>query len=183
MANIFLKTAIRTLFTFTSRQRAQKQAAFTTEKYMKRAQGVSIEMGRCCIEVPPMPGVDEDMRRWSFFMILEHNAIVNKSITAMVYQLAKGEPLHGAAAIDAKKDVLPSATAGGEQVDAFERSVREHFEAIRSLERLRGTKTSVHPVFGKFDAHKWNCMFSFHLKLHYPQAVKVLRGAAAEGSG
>ena len=31
-----------------------------------------------------MRGVDEDMRRWSFFMILEHNAIVNRSITASV---------------------------------------------------------------------------------------------------
>ena len=58
-----------------------------------------------------MSGVDEDMRRWSFFMILEHNAIVNRSITASVVQLANGESLTGQATIDVKKGVMPSGAA------------------------------------------------------------------------
>jgi hypothetical protein len=46
---------------------------------------------------------------------------------------------------------------------------------VKGLERLRGTETAHHPIFGDFDAHKWNCMFSFHLGLHHKQAVHVVR--------
>lgn len=33
------------------------------------------------------------------------------------------------------------------------------------LFELRGTGTSPHLVFGNFDAHKWGCVFAFHLGL------------------
>jgi hypothetical protein len=110
------------------------------------------------------------MRRWSFFMLLEHNAIVNRSITAAVVQLANGESLSGPATIDVKKGVMPSSSADESQVELFAQSVADHIAAVRDLGNLRGTKTSRHPVFGQFDAHKWNCMFAFHLRLHLPQA-------------
>ena len=127
-----------------------------------------------------MRGVDEDMRHWSFFMILEHNCIVNRTISAIVRQLAKGEPLSGASIIDLKSGVMPSPNAGSEQVARLRDSVRDHLEAVASLGRLRGTKTARHPVFGDFDAHQWNCMFGLHLKLHHPQAVFVVRTFQAE---
>jgi hypothetical protein len=171
------------MFLFTSRQRALKQASVMTERYTELAQGISDDMGRLCVEVLPMRGVDEDMRRWSFYMILEHNAIVNRSITATVCQLARGEPLHGLAKIDPKRDVMPSLSAGNEQLKAFQQSVKKHSEAVMSLGRLRGTELSAHPIFGDFDGHKWNCMFSFHLRLHYRQAVHVVRMAKAEQDG
>jgi hypothetical protein len=172
------------MFLFTTHRRALKQAFVMAEKYSELTQGISEDMGRLCIEVPPMRGVDEDMRRWSFFMVLEHNTIVNKLITATVCQLAKGESLHGAAKIDIKSDVMPSPSAGNEQLRAFQESVQEHIKAVNSLGRLRGTKTTTHPIFGDFDSHKWNCMFSFHLSLHYSQATYVVRIAKAEqGNG
>ncbi len=170
-----LKTAVRSLFLLTSRGRALRQATAYAGKYAALGEGITDEVGRLGVEVPPMPGVDEDMRRWSFFMILQHNTIVNTSITASVCQLARGEPLHGAAAIDPKRDVMPSPSAGREQLEAFRRSVTAHTEAVGRLGRLRHTRTSRHPLFGDFDAHRWNCMFSFHLRVHYPQAVRVIR--------
>jgi hypothetical protein len=88
------------MFLFTTRRRALKQAFVMAEKYSELTQGISEDLGRFCIEVPPLRGVDEDMRRWSFFMVLGHNTIVNKLITETVCQLAKGESLHGAAKID-----------------------------------------------------------------------------------
>lgn len=69
-------------------------------------------------------------------------------------------------------------TTGPAQVDAFALSVRQHVEAIEALPALRGTKTSLHPLFGPFDAHQWNCMFAFHLKLHLRQARFVVNNAA-----
>lgn len=144
------------------------------EKYVELADGLSPGSGKLCVKVPPMRGVDEDMREWSFFMLLEHNVIVNRSITAIVEQLTKGEELDGAAKMDPKKDVMPSPDADETQVANFVDSIDSHLETVKKLKNLRGTKTAPHPIFGDFDAHKWNCMFGFHLGLHYPQAVSVV---------
>jgi len=184
MSNIFLKTAMRTLFACSGRATALQQCESLLGRYLALAPGLSEEARRRTVEVPWMPGVDEDMRRWSFFMILEHNAIVNRAITANVVQLARGEDPSGAAIIDEKNEVMPSASAGPSQVDAFARSVRQHVEAVAALPVLRGTKTSLHPLFGPFDAHQWNCMFAFHLRLHLRQArfvvQKTLSGSACD---
>ena len=178
MSSILLKTAVRTLFACTGRGAALRQCDSVLGRYLALARGLSEEDGRRMVEVPWMPGIDEDMRRWSFFMILEHNAIVNRAITANVVQLSRGEDPSGAAVIDVKNEVMPSGSAGPAQIDAFALSVRQHVEAIEALPALRGTKTSPHPLFGPFDAHQWNCMFAFHLKLHLRQARFVVNNAA-----
>jgi len=170
MSNLLIKAAVRTLFLCQSRDQALRQSETLAGQYTALAAGLSKEAGRMMVEVPPMRGVDEDMRRWSFFMLLEHNAIVNRSITAAVVQLAKGESLSGTATIDVKKAVMPSSSADHSQVELFAHSVADHIAAVRELGKLRGTKTSAHPIFGQFDAHKWNCMFAFHLRIHLPQA-------------
>ena len=146
-------------------------------EYLKLADRLPAEGGQRCIEVPWMPGIDEDMRKWSYFMILEHNVIVNRAITATVVQLARGEAPSGAAMIDPKKDVMPSTLAGDSQIEFFADSVRQHLDAVKNLKSLRGTKTAPHPVFGAFDAHQWNCMFAFHLDLHLRQARFVVAKA------
>jgi hypothetical protein len=173
MSNPLIKAVVRTLFTFTSRKKALKKCEHHLHQYLQLAQSLSNEAGTRCIEVPAMPGIDEDMRRWSFFMILEHNTIVNKSITATIVQLAQDQPLSGLATINPKKDVMPSASPDESQVDAFTNSVLAHLEAVKKLKQLRGTRRSPHPVFGEFDAHQWNCMFTFHLGLHLQQAAYV----------
>jgi hypothetical protein len=170
MSNLLIKAAVRTLFLCQSRDQALRQSEALAGQYTALAAGLSKEVGRMMVEVPPMRGVDEDMRRWSFFMLLEHNTIVNRSITATVRQLANGEALSGPAIIDMKQGVMPSSSAHESQVELFAQSVAEHIAAVRELGSLRGTKTSRHPIFGQFDAHKWSCMFAFHLRIHLPQA-------------
>lgn len=183
MRNLLIKAAIRTLFTFTSRDKALGKSKHYLRQYSELARRTSKEAGQLCVEVPPMRGVDEDMRKWSFFMILEHNAIVNRSITTTVVQLARGEALSGPATINPKKDVMPSSAADESQVEVFSDSVSRHIEAVKNLKHLRGTRTSPHPIFGEFDAHKWNCMFAFHLSLHLRQAEHVVSKAKAEQAG
>ena len=182
MSNIFIKSSIRTLFVFTSHEKALQKSQVVLRRYAELAKGLSQEAGQRCVEVPPMRGVDEDMRKWSFFMILEHNAIVNRSITATVVQLARGEELSGPAKLNPKTDVMPSPSADVSQFENFAESVTQHIAAVKNLKSLRGTQTSPHPIFGNFDAHKWNCMFAFHLGLHLPQAEYVVGEAKAERS-
>jgi len=115
------------------------------------------------------------MRSWSLFMILEHNVIVNRSITAIVRALALGEPPDGGGLIDPKRDVMPSADPGPEQIAAFRESVERRLEVVSGLPELRGTLTKQHPVFGMLDAHGWHCMFGLHLQIHLWQAEVVIR--------
>jgi hypothetical protein len=123
--------------------------------------------------VPSLAGVDEDMREWSFAMILEHNVIVNRVITATLGRLAQGLPADPETCFDPKKDVMPSAAADAGQWEAFRGSVQDHVARVSVLDRLRGTDTTPHPLFGDFDAHQWTCLFGFYLLVHYRQALAL----------
>ena len=130
-----------------------------------------------------MIGVDEEMRDWSFFMILEHNVIVNRSISAIVAGLARGEKSLDSGVVDPKRDVMPSADPGPDQIRAFQASVEAHLDSVARLPRLRSTPTHRHPIFGQLTAHGWHCMFGLHLDIHHKQAETVARLLYREPQG
>jgi hypothetical protein len=142
MNKLFIKAVVRSLFIMTSRNRALNQTERLLNDYLELADGLSREVGIHSVKVPPMRGVDEDMRDWPFYMILEHNAIVNRSISATIQQLIQGGPLRGAAAIDPKKDVMPSQSAAEEQLQEFQKSVNGHVGLMANLGSLRGNITA-----------------------------------------
>ena len=181
MRNPLVKAVIRTRFALTSREAAVAQAEKHLKSYLQLAQGLTEVAGSEPVTVPPMMGVDEDMRGWSFFMLLRHNTIVNHAISANVKRLALGEP-GPTRKFDAKKDVMPGPDCGIEQIALFKSSVLSHLGAVKSLGELRGTKTTDHRVFGTFDAHMWHCMFAFHMKIHLKQAA-FIRNTVLPGSG
>lgn len=175
-----IRIAVRSLFWCTRRSQVDAQCRAWKERYQELAYQVNDETGRLGVRVPRMPGVDEDMRDWSFFMILEHHRIVNRAITQTVVNLARNEPLSGDALMNPKTDVMPSPNADASQVPAFLQSIEDHLEAVKALPGLRGTRTSRHPVFGDFDAHRWHNMFAFHLRVHYAQAKHVVHHATTQ---
>lgn len=158
----------------TSRNRASGHIRKSLDKYLTLTASVAPEDGRRPVWVPPMIGIDEDMRGWSFFGILEHNVIVNRSITEIVKSLVRGQKPAGEGAIDMKNDVMPSTDPGGEQIEAFRTSVEEHLESVSGLRGLRQTSTKRHPVFGELNAHGWHCMFGLHLDIHRKQAEAAI---------
>lgn len=178
MANPIIRALVRTRFMLTSRASANAQTQKLLADYLRLAQGLDEISGSEPVTVPPMLGVDEDMRGWSFFMILRHNTIVNNAISANIRRLALGEPTP-TKKFDTKKDVMPGADCGIEQIAIFKSSVLAHLDSVKTLGELRGTNTTNHPLFGPFDAHKWNCMFAFHLKVHFRQAESVRERALA----
>ncbi len=149
------------------------------EKYLQLADRLDASTGGKIVNVPEMPGVDQDMRNWSFFMLLEHNAIVNRSIRALVEHLATGRELAADALIDPAKDVLPQPAAGQSAVRAFQESCENYLALVETLPQLRGTARLPHPLFGPFNAHLWHCMFGFHLLIHFRQARLIHDGALA----
>lgn len=174
MVNLLLKSVVRTLFFCTSRNRVREQNIKAKAFYNRMGDTLTAETGAMQVLVPVMTGVDDAMRNWSFYQLLEHNRLVNEAITATTEQLAKGQPLSGAATIDPAIDVLPSADAGILELTRFNHSVDEHLRIVESLPKLRNTATSHHPIFGSFDAHSWNCMFAFHLRIHFKQAQTIV---------
>jgi hypothetical protein len=168
-----IKSAVRTRFMLTGRNQASNQIRKSLERYLVLARSIDPKAGALAVRVPSMLGVDEDMREWSFFMILEHNVIVNRSISTVVQRLARGEKWSGPRDFDPKRDVMPSANPGEEQIQAFLASVETHLEKVARLPRLRSTPTSPHPIFGELNAHGWHCMFGLHLELHRKQAEAV----------
>lgn len=177
MSNLFLKAAVRTWFALTSRKQATARIQDLLRDYQVLAERVGPAIGSRPVMVPRMPGVDEDMRNWSFFMILEHNAIVNRSVAKVVEDLARGVEPTGEGKIDPKHDVMPSASPGIEQIQLFQDSVEDYLQRVSVLGLLRGTLTKRHPVFGMFDAHQWHCMLGFHLMIHRRQAEYVVSKA------
>jgi hypothetical protein len=174
MSNPLIRSIIRTRFLLTSREIASRMIRKNADAYLDLAHRFGPASAIEPVTVPPMIGVDPEMRGWSFFQILEHNAIVNRSISAMVEALAIGKEPAGAALIDPKTDVLPKGFSGPEQVEAFRSSVDDYLALVSTLPELKGTIERPHPVFGPFDAHKWHCMFGLHLGLHLNQARKIL---------
>jgi len=174
MSNPLIRSIIRTRFLLTSRENASGMIRANADAYLDLADRFSPASALQPVTVPPMIGVDPEMQGWSFFQILEHNVIVNRSIAAMVEALALGKEPEGAALINPKTDVLPKGLSGPEQVEAFRSSVDDYLSLVTTLPKLKGTSERPHPVFGSFDAHKWHCMFGLHLGLHLNQARKIL---------
>lgn len=177
MKEKLIRQAVRSRFKLTSRANALKQAADWRDKYSEIADSLDAQTGVMPVKVPPMLGVDEDMREWSFFMLLEHNAIVNRSITAIIASLALGQEVDTGPVKDPKSDVMPSSSPGIEQVQLFYQSIDDHITRVSKLPELKGTEEYPHPLFGRFDAHKWTCMFSFHLQVHIKQAQFIAQKA------
>lgn len=185
MKKKLIKIAVRARFVLTSRNQASNQIRKVLGKYRSLAQLIGPEAGRRAVRVPPMLGVDEDMRDWSFFMILEHNVIVNQRITRIVDHLMRGETPAGMTAVDMKKSVMPSSAPGEEQIQALRTSVEKQIQIVSHRSNLRTTATTRHPLFGDLNAHGWHCMFGLHLDIHRRQAEAVLRtisqGPAGDG--
>ncbi len=179
MRALLIKMAVRSRFALTSRNKASLQIRRSLDAYLALSRQIKCEQGAVRVEVPRMLGIDEEMRNWSFFMILEHNAIVNRGITSIIQGLVRGEKPEGAGAIDMKRDVLPSRNPGEEQIQKFRESVEDHLQMIASHGGLRGGLRTRHPIFGRFDAHNWHCMFGLHLYIHYKQAEYVIRKISA----
>ena len=180
MSNPIIKTVIRTKFLLTSREKASWMIRSNADAYLRLADRFGAGKGMEQATVPPMIGVDPEMRGWSFFQILEHNVIVNRSIAAMVEAQALGKEPGGAALMNPKNDVLPKGVSGSEQIGYFRQSVYDYLSMVSDLPSLRGTAQRTHPIFGPFDAHKWHCMFGFHLGLHLKQAERVLAMVAGD---
>lgn len=173
-----IKILVRTKFLITSRAAANRVIVSEISRYERIAETLDDAQRAKPVRVPEMNGVDEDMRDWSFNQILEHNLLVNHSLTDVLRDLAGGIPMPRV--IDPKTDVMPSETPPQTIFEDFMTSIEDYEKVVAEFPKLRGTKTRPHPVFGELDAHDWHCMFGLHLEIHRKQAQAAARLAASK---
>ncbi|MFT7512905.1 MAG: hypothetical protein ACI9QL_002113 [Candidatus Omnitrophota bacterium] len=165
---------IRFKFIGTSRAAANRIIEQEAARTIALVEAAGPEKAALPTRVKAMIGVDEDMRDWSMYQILEHNIIANGAMTARIEHLVNDTEMPGN--FDPKKDVMPSEAPGPEQLDRFKKSVNIHLKRIARHENLRATKKAPHPIFGPFNAHMWHGMCGFHLMLHRRQ-LEAIRDA------
>lgn len=169
-----VRTIIRLRFSLTSREAATRLLESERDRTLEVARRLGEAGCRKTATVPAILGVDEDMRDWSIYQVLEHDTIVNRRLTGQMLFVAGAGPGPDPD-FSIKHDVMPSPDPGPEQVGEFERSIADHLEAVAAIPKLRGTRKADHPIFGSFDAHRWHCMFGFHLQIHRKQAEALAR--------
>lgn len=173
--DFLVKNLIKLKFIFSSKASVKKRLYQVFDEYLFLKNSVEVESLNKKVRVSKINGIDEDMREWSFNMLIEHNLKVSRSISEIVRQLSLDEELHGFSLIDPKKDVMPNYNDYTNVFEEFEEIVTTHIQLLDELNKLRGTKKFNHPIFGKLDAHMWNCMFVFHLEVHLKQANSIIK--------
>lgn len=178
MLKLIIKAVVRLRFFCTRKANASAAIRKALQHYQNLGRQIDEQgRGRQSFRVPLMRGVDEDMREWSFYMILEHNVIVNRFMKITVESLAQHKIPKALQRVDTKKDVMPSANPGPEQMQLFTDSVERYLARIENLDGLRSTPRFRHPIFGMLNAHGWHCMMALHLQIHLPQANCVVEGS------
>lgn len=148
-----------------------------TRSYLNLLDKLGDEQASQQVQVPKMLGVDEDMRGWSVFEIIEHNTIVNRALTSRIKFLMTGEETPEFQNFDVKRDVMPGLGEhpfGRAEISQFTQSVDDHMETVSGYGDMKNSAIGKHPVFGNFTAHQFHVMFGFHLGLHLKQAQKVV---------
>lgn len=163
-----IKLAVRTKFIFTSNRNAIKDIRHEAELTLRAFDGVEDALCRKQAKVSKMLGVDEDMRDWSFYMLLEHNIIVNRRIRLGVHALETGVPLEDG--FNVKKDVMPSQRVDDSTLQRFQETVDHFIDSLPGFPKPWDKNRSPHPIFGNLNIHDWICMFGFHLHIHRKQA-------------
>ena len=81
MKQQIIRKVVRMKLAFQSVARANKTAEGMKAYYLSLAEGMGEEQGRRVVVVPQSMGVDAEMTHWSYYQLMEHNAIVNRTMT------------------------------------------------------------------------------------------------------
>lgn len=174
MKKYIIRAVVRSSLKLQSREKSCRELRRWEKLYLDAGTALTEENGAKGARVPEMVGVDPEMTNWSYYQLLEHNAIVNEAMSRNVRMLLTGEGRAEVRNFNPKTDVLPSASAGKEQVEHFKDSVQQHLDMLVQFPSLKSSETNDHPLFGAFDAHMWHAMMGFHLKVHYKQLKGII---------
>ena len=128
------------------------------------------------VTVDPIIGLEDDERRWSASMVVEHAVLTGDAIGRTLVFLSRGQQ---PPAPFTREELRPRGAKGVEvmtSLRAFEcdypRLVRNELGPQRDLQHR-------HPLFGDLDLHRWHCLSVSHLRVHRRQLHEIRRRITA----
>lgn len=155
--------------------RVEACALFAAERAALRemVRGLGEAEGRRRVLIPRPPGLEDNSRFWSAFMILDHLRIVNTGTAGLIVLLARWETPER---VVGPADVKPSPEADAAVIPAFEAACAHFEESVVGVADLSAGRSWPHPWFGSLNAARWHYFTAAHMRLHRRQMATVLGG-------
>lgn len=136
--------------------------------------GLGEEMLGKRVMVPRERGMEDSSRFWSPAMIVQHLAIVDRQLLAMVRFLSAGRTSDR---VVSTASVKPQPGTGREVIAEYEEVLASWREHLPDEGKLKASARHTHPWFGRMNAHQWMCMAVSHHRIHLRQLRAVLTAA------
>jgi len=127
------------------------------------------------ILVPPLIGLEDSSRHWSYAMVLEHLGIIGRQTGDIIAALSHGQQPTGSPLDTALLKPEGQLSGGGALAD-FHAFLEEFHRGMGSdVGNRRSRARFPHPWFGPLTARQWICFLPFHQRIHMQQARRILR--------
>ena len=167
-----LKAFLKTYALFASKATATERMRRERKAILLLVKTLNPEEGSQRVLIDRIRGIEDNSRFWSVFMVLEHLAIVNAGILAIIETLCANQAYPQEVHI---ADVKPDEKADILSIKAFDNSVTHYLSKVSTLPNLRMSRQHPHPWFGPLNAHSWHCLASVHHSIHYQQICAILK--------
>ncbi len=167
----WLRPAFRLICALTSQERALQNFKLEAQKILALTRGLSSEEASTRVLIKRIPGIEDNSRFWSVFMVLDHLRIVDGEITEIVSALTQGSGYDIEVRI---RDVKPSPEASPEIVQKFLAWVDTDESTVDRLGELGRCARHPHPWFGAMTAHDWHCLAGVHHRVHRRQIERIV---------
>ncbi|AFL74371.1 DinB family protein [Thiocystis violascens] len=146
--------------------RAEAGRAIVLSRRLPREQASRI------VTIRRFPGIEDSSRHWSVYMTLDHLAMVNTAITALLHAMCSGCDHE----IEIQnEDVWPHADVGSDRIQALGATVERYSRLIERLGPLNARARHPHPWFGPLTARQWHALAAIHNRTHRIQIEKIVR--------
>jgi hypothetical protein len=128
------------------------------------------------VTVDPIIGLEDDERRWSASMVVEHAVLTGEAIGRTLVFLSRGQQ---PPAPFTREELRPRGAKGVEVMAALRTLESDYPKLVRTeLGPQRGLLHR-HPLFGELDLHGWHCLSVSHLRVHRRQLHEIRRRLTA----
>jgi len=127
------------------------------------------------ILVPPLIGLEDSSRHWSYAMVLEHLRIIGRQTAEIITALSHGQQPPGPPVNTAHLKPEGALSGGGALADFHAFLEEFHRDMGRDVADRRSRVRFLHPWFGPLTARQWICFLPFHQRIHIGQARRILR--------
>lgn len=128
------------------------------------------------VTVEPIIGLEDDERRWSASIVVEHAVLTGNAIGRTLVFLSRGEQ---PPAPFTREELRPRGAKGVEVMAALRAFECDYPKLVRSGLGPQRDLLHRHPLFGDLDLHRWHCLSVSHLRVHRRQLHEIRRRLTA----